>query len=584
MMDRKFLLTRKYVIAFMPSIKKKSKRMTTKRRVKIEKKVKEHNKKKRREARKNPKKGKRKDPGIPNSLPFKETVLKELEDRKRRVEEERQKQKERRAKDREKLQNKKRNLADIVKNADKRQLEYERKQAAKANGGERNSRDVPERSLKTYFKEFKKVVDAADVVLEILDSRDPLGSRCHELETSVLTSDTNKKLVLVLNKIDLVPRENVEAWLKYLRNEFPTVAFKASTQAQSDHLSQKKMQAVSKVSDDLMKSSHCLGADVLMKLLGNYCRNQDIRTSIRVGVVGFPNTGKSSLINSLKRSKACNVGAVPGVTKTMQEVHLDKHIKLLDSPGVVMASNQSPTAAVLRNVVKLEALDDPVPAVDTILKRCSKDQLMLHYTLPDFKTTDEFLALMAKRHGQLKKGGVPDVGRAARGVLKDWTSGKISFYTHPPEKPQEEVQATIVSEMSKAFDIDSLITAESQLLGKLDSKRTKHMLMADVTVALQPKAKGKKGSSQPESTSTGRSIFSAKTKRAETSQPSGSGVTTENTQTNKDRKKAFRKMKKDRKKSDVVAGKLSNALETAFNIGLGDDESGDNYDFATDFT
>nr|KAG5686354.1 hypothetical protein BaRGS_008368 [Batillaria attramentaria] len=328
----------------------------------------------------------------------------------------------------------------------------------------------------------------------------------------------------------------------------------------------------------------------------------------------------------------------------MQEVHLDKHIKLLDSPGVVMASNQSPTAAVLRNVVKLEALDDPVPAVDTILKRCSKDQLMLHYTLPDFKTTDEFLALMAKRHGQLKKGGVPDVGRAARGVLKDWTSGKISFYTHPPEKPQEEVQATIVSEMSKAFDIDSLITAESQLLGKLDSKRTKHMLvdsfgpttaimdekdlpleeeeeeaemneegseesgeeneeddeeamedensadnasdeeMADVTVALQPKAKGKKGSSQPESTSTGRSIFSAKTKRAETSQPSGSGVTTENTQTNKDRKKAFRKMKKDRKKSDVVAGKLSNALETAFNIGLGDDESGDNYDFATDFT
>lgn len=59
-----------------------------------------------------------------------------------------------------------------------------------------------------------------------------------------------------------------------------------------------------------------------MSLLSNYCRNKDIKTSIRVGVVGLPNVGKSSLINSLKRARACNVGATPGVTKTMQEVNL----------------------------------------------------------------------------------------------------------------------------------------------------------------------------------------------------------------------------------------------------------------------
>lgn len=64
-----------------------------------------------------------------------------------------------------------------------------------------------------------------------------------------------------------------------------------------------------------IQTSKCLGADTLMTLLGNYARNKGIKTAIRVGVVGLPNVGKSSIINSLKRNKSCNVGAVPGVTK-----------------------------------------------------------------------------------------------------------------------------------------------------------------------------------------------------------------------------------------------------------------------------
>lgn len=79
--------------------------------------------------------------------------------------------------------------------------------------------------------------------------------------------------------------ENVEAWLKYLRNELPTIAFKSSTQTQHDNLSRSNI-SVSKATQGLLKSSTCLGADVLLKLLANYSRSKDLKTAIRVGVVG----------------------------------------------------------------------------------------------------------------------------------------------------------------------------------------------------------------------------------------------------------------------------------------------------------
>lgn len=91
-----------------------------------------------------------------------------------------------------------------------------------------------ETSLKTFYKEFKKVVEAADVIIEVLDARDPIGSRCPQAEEMIMSG--SKKLILLINKIDLVPKENVQKWLKYLRNQYPTVAFKSSTQNQNEKL------------------------------------------------------------------------------------------------------------------------------------------------------------------------------------------------------------------------------------------------------------------------------------------------------------------------------------------------------------
>lgn len=107
-------------------------------------------------------------------------------------------------------------------------------------------------SKRAYYKEFKKVVEAADVILQVLDVRDPMGCRSKHIEELIMNAGSNKRIILILNKIgkmksmglivkDLVPREVVEQWLKYLRNEFPTIAFKASTQTQRNHLSHSKM-------------------------------------------------------------------------------------------------------------------------------------------------------------------------------------------------------------------------------------------------------------------------------------------------------------------------------------------------------
>lgn len=138
-----------------------------------------------------------------------------------------------------------------------------------------------------------------------------MGCRTKQIEEMILNIGVDKRIILILNKIDLVPREAVESWLKYLRNEYPTVAFKASTQSQRSNLGQSNVSA-QLATDALLSGSECLGADNLIKLLKNYCRNSKMKTSITVGVVGFPNVGKSSVINSLKRSKVCGVGATPG--------------------------------------------------------------------------------------------------------------------------------------------------------------------------------------------------------------------------------------------------------------------------------
>ncbi|KAK3205661.1 hypothetical protein Dsin_019707 [Dipteronia sinensis] len=437
------------------SKKSKSKRVPLKKKYKIIRKVKEHHKKKAKEAKKlNVKNNKvEKDPGIPNDWPFKEQELKALEARRARAIEELEQKK---AARKERAQKRKLGLLedDNIPNLDNPSAIFQK------------SRDNSDRA---FYKELVKVIDASDVILEVVDARDPLGTRCVDMEKMVMKAGPDKHLVLLLNKIDLVPREAVEKWLTYLREELPAVAFKCSTQEQRSNLGWKSSKAAK--TSNILQTSDCLGAETLIKLLKNYSRSHEIKKSITVGIIGLPNVGKSSLINSLKRCHVANVGATPGLTRSLQEVQLDKNVKLLDCPGVVMLKSAENDASIaLRNCKRIEKLEDPVGPVKEILNLCPARLLVTLYKIPSFDSVDDFLQKVATVRGKLKKGGIVDVEAAARIVLHDWNEGKIPYYTMPPTRDQgEPSEARIVSELGKEFNVDEVYKSESSFIGSLKS-------------------------------------------------------------------------------------------------------------------
>jgi len=274
---------------------------------------------------------------------------------------------------------------------------------------------------------------------------------------------------------DLVPREAVQAWLKHLRMELPTVAFKASTSGTRGKLTASTAIKAAAATT----SGECLGADMLIQLLKNYSRSHKIKKAITVGIVGYPNVGKSSIINSLKRSQAVGVSSTAGFTKVIQEIKLDKKIVLLDSPGILFAAESDPDN-VLRNCVNVEQLTDVITPVESIIRRCRKEQLLKAYQVADFKDSQEFLNHIAKKKGKMRKGGIVDLQAAACTVLQDWNNGKVPFFTMPPQQKNTTTSSELVTTWAKEFDIDNI--PQDQILASLDPTSGQDSMMMETVV------------------------------------------------------------------------------------------------------
>ncbi|TLD34628.1 putative nucleolar gtp-binding protein 2 [Venturia nashicola] len=518
----------------MPKVgKPTSKRQPVRLRHKIEKASAAKQRKERRKAKADPtwRTRLKKDPGIPNLFPFKEKILQEIEQKKQAKEEDAQRRREEakarrngivgeaaaevEEEDADQLRDfgsddegegvdmevdESNPMAALLASARARAVDYAH---AGAEDGEAMDEDDDEEwagveedetnptttglsgrgdsSRKAFDKIFQQVVEQADVVLYVLDARDPEGTRSKEVERQIMSAaGGSKRLILILNKIDLIPPPTLKAWLAHLRRYFPTLPIRASMGAPNAKTFDHKQLTVKGTSEALFKA------------LKSYAQSKSLKRSISVGVIGYPNTGKSSIINALtsrmgRAAGACPVGAEAGVTTSLREVKLDNKLKLLDSPGIVFptASNSSKenkseeqARLILLNAVPPKDMDDPMPAVTLLLKRLATSEemftkLLKVYDLPPLMSmngdvTKDFLIQVARKRGRLGKGGVPNLHSSAQAVITDWRDGRIQGWMDAPvlkiapanaapEDVAEGVdQKKIVKEWAEEFKLEGL--------------------------------------------------------------------------------------------------------------------------------
>uniref|UniRef100_A0A915CTR5 Nucleolar GTP-binding protein 2 n=1 Tax=Ditylenchus dipsaci TaxID=166011 RepID=A0A915CTR5_9BILA len=290
--------------------------------------------------------------------------------------------------------------------------------------------------------ELYKVIDSSDVVVQAC------GRILAQREVSQAFNSGNEQS-------GLVPTWATKKWLKILSTELPTIAFHASIQ-------------------------HSFGKGSLINVLRQFARIHKDRKQISVGFIGYPNVGKSSVVNTLRRKKVCKTAPIAGETKVWQYVTLVDNIYLIDCPGVVYPQGDTETQIILKGVVRVENVKDPENHIQGVLDRVKPEHLRRHYlssrkqidnkksmeaasiiatgmateeeedkkvvegqTSLGWQSPEDFITEVALACGRLLKGGEPDVNTVAKMVLSDFQRGKLPYFVMPPaveDITQEQIE------------------------------------------------------------------------------------------------------------------------------------------------
>ena len=359
-----------------------------------------------------------------------------------------------------------------------------------------------ERNIEVW-RQLWRVIERSDLIVQIVDARNPLLFRSEDLESYVKEVDPSKRNLLLVNKADMMTEDQRQAWADYFvdkgityrffsaylakellegRQGSEDIAERNTSQMPDEDIPEKSLtenvqninlenmneedgEAQSSHDDDEEASSQAawsdassertertriLTVDELEELfLENVPSESASDRKTTVGLVGYPNVGKSSTINALIGAKKVSVSSTPGKTKHFQTIHLSDQVLLCDCPGLVFPNFATTKAELVCNgILPIDQLREYTGPAGLVAQRIPKPFLERVYGLKipirpleeggtGVATASEILHAYAKARGFSTTGhGVPDESRAARYVLKDYVSGKL-LYCHPPPHDPE---------------------------------------------------------------------------------------------------------------------------------------------------
>lgn len=240
--------------------------------------------------------------------------------------------------------------------------------------------------MPNFYRVVNQVIKDADILLLVIDASHWKESVNTELEQKIIQA--GKRIIYVVNKVDLITSAQAAAI------DLPHMVTVSATQ----HLS-------------------------TMRLLRKIMQVGQGKP-VTVGVIGYPNTGKSTIINALKGRHSASTSSISGHTKGIQKVRVSRHVVLLDTPGVFSHGNKDTPTMVSIGARDIHRSKDPVGAA-LFLLRDSDGRIEKHFDVVRQEDFHETLEQIALRLRMLKKGGEPDISRAAKHMVSLWQKGSI---------------------------------------------------------------------------------------------------------------------------------------------------------------
>lgn len=330
------------------------------------------------------------------------------------------------------------------------------------------------------WRQLWRVLERSDLLVMVVDARDPLFYRCPDLEAYAREIDEHKRTLLLVNKADLLPFSVRQKWADYFRHLGILFLFwsaKAATAVLEGKILQGPWneQATLQEMDD--PDTKIYGRDELLARLqseaetivrirsksvssgsgpsnfqssgGKFAGNSAPKHVV-VGFVGYPNVGKSSTINALVGQKRTGVTSTPGKTKHFQTLIMSEKLTLCDCPGLVFPSfSSSRYEMIASGVLPIDRMTEHREAVQVVANRVPRRVIEDVYkiNLPKPKPYEpqsrpplasELLRTYCASRGYVASSGLPDETRAARQILKDYIDGKLTHHEIPPGISDEE--------------------------------------------------------------------------------------------------------------------------------------------------